>query len=185
MRLRVKAKIAGRMSELDVFLQENASKVLTKDAIVSMIGEVGFDYLDQQGLLRLIDPKKSKYRVMRKKLTLGEAMKLTVKAEDKRQYFTGEGVMGECRYEIRATKLDGKLSSALIYITSKDGGNFADAELHFDSHYGKSELEPQIYFGSSSDKSIKRALAVYNAIAVAIAIAEKGPSWVEANIKPE
>lgn len=68
MRLRVKAKIAGRMSDLDIFLQENVSKVVPKDNIIKEVRQPGFDYLLEHGFLRLIDDKKLKYRVMRKSL---------------------------------------------------------------------------------------------------------------------
>lgn len=68
MRLRVKAKIAGRMSDLDIFLQENVSKVVPKDRIIAEIGETGFEYLLNSGFLSVIDGKRLKYRVTRKSL---------------------------------------------------------------------------------------------------------------------
>lgn len=112
-------------------------------------------------------------------------MKLKVKASE-RKYFTGQGIIGECKCNIQATKVGGKLASVLIYISGKDAGDASDVEVRYDSHYGSQELEPRISFASSSDKGIARAQAVYNALAVAIDIVNsKGLTWVEQNIKPE
>ena len=111
-------------------------------------------------------------------------MKLTVKAEDKRQYFHGEGDKGECNYTIQAQKISGELVYALISLGDRAGGDVY-AELRFNQKYGSKELTPEISFASSSDKSVDRARKVSNAILVAIAIVGEGPAWIEKNIQPE
>ena len=111
-------------------------------------------------------------------------MKLKVKASE-RKYFKGEGTVGHCSYTIQAQKIGEELVYALVTlgVMTKEKDL---VELRFNQKYGSKELTPEISFGSSSDKSLERALAVYHAIREAIQIVNNGgPSWIEQNIQPD
>jgi hypothetical protein len=57
MRLKVKAHIAGKMSDLQIWVEDNNGKVFTtEDQIVKTIGKEGYDYLVGNGIIEQ-DPR--------------------------------------------------------------------------------------------------------------------------------